>query len=214
MRAVNLLLLPLILCILVNTGMADIPDYFLANPVFATTEPVSVYTLPGGEGHSLANCFLFGGSEADASIQLTIEASSGEFIAGLPAEDLWLEPDGEADLVFCAGGNIADHPTDAEGRTSFSGPFSGGGWFPAVVGTASLVLHTPYNIPCLDWPDVPISINSPDLLVDHVVNLSDVVVFVGDYYGEYTYRSDFYWDGVINLSDIVLLSQALGAACR
>jgi hypothetical protein len=55
--------------------------------------------------------------------------------------------------------------------------------------------------------------NSPDLNGDLAVNLTDVSHFVGSFFGTYDYASDFQWDGVINLSDIVLLAQGLGSEC-
>jgi hypothetical protein len=56
-------------------------------------------------------------------------------------------------------------------------------------------------------------INSPDLTGDQVVNLSDLVVFAGTYMNGYDYACDFRWDGVLNLSDVVFLAQAMGTEC-
>jgi hypothetical protein len=39
------------------------------------------------------------------------------------------------------------------------------------------------------------------------------VMFTMDYEGGYAWRSDFHWDGTLNLSDVVLLSTSLGAGC-
>ena len=60
---------------------------------------------------------------------------------------------------------------------------------------------------------VNLSINSRDINGDLVVNLSDVQIFTADFYSEFQFRSDFFRDGMINLSDIVPLSYAVGAAC-
>jgi hypothetical protein len=58
-----------------------------------------------------------------------------------------------------------------------------------------------------------IAINSPDINGDLQVNLSDVVAFTQDYFGAYNYRSDFFWDGVLNLSDVARMAQGMGAIC-
>ena len=55
--------------------------------------------------------------------------------------------------------------------------------------------------------------NSPDINGDLAVNLSDVVLFSQDRYGDYNYRSDFNFDGVVNLSDQIILVGALGVGC-
>ena len=55
--------------------------------------------------------------------------------------------------------------------------------------------------------------HGPDLNADLVVDLTDVVMFALDFAGGYAWRSDFHWDGTLNLSDVVLLSTSLGAAC-
>ena len=43
--------------------------------------------------------------------------------------------------------------------------------------------------------------------------LTDVVLFAPVYYGAYDYCADFYWDGVVNLSDLVILAQHMNHAC-
>jgi len=43
--------------------------------------------------------------------------------------------------------------------------------------------------------------------------LTDVVLFSGIMFGDYDYAADFYWDGVVNLSDLVLLAQGVTADC-
>ena len=56
--------------------------------------------------------------------------------------------------------------------------------------------------------------NSPDLNGDRMVNLSDVQIFASDFFGGvYMFRSDLYYDNMVNLSDIVQLSRGVGANC-
>lgn len=56
--------------------------------------------------------------------------------------------------------------------------------------------------------------NSPDINGDLVIGLGDFGLFSQDYYGEYNYRSDFDFDGIIGLSDLVVMSRAMGASCQ
>ena len=60
---------------------------------------------------------------------------------------------------------------------------------------------------------VGLRFNSPDINGDLLVNLSDVQLFAGDFFGSYHFRSDLAYDNVVNLSDIVPLSRSLGATC-
>jgi hypothetical protein len=46
------------------------------------------------------------------------------------------------------------------------------------------------------------------------VNLADLAVFSGDFYsGPNSFRSDFFRDGVLNLTDIHLFAVHFGATC-
>ena len=45
------------------------------------------------------------------------------------------------------------------------------------------------------------------------MNLADVVLFARDYFGAYRYRSDFQWDGVLDLVDIVMMARGLESSC-
>jgi hypothetical protein len=208
----------ILLCLSVGSASiapatAGVPLEFFAHPSYAAGQPVSVYTLPDGSGHPLSSCFSLGGGRIDATIELTMMNGLGQILTQYPAEDIWLEAHGPNDLVLCAQGAIVDGPTDALGRTSFSGPFRGGGALAAIHGQTEFFLVSTAGDYCADWIYVPISVNSPDVDGNLVVNLSDVVLFAEDFYGAYDYRSDFHWDGMINLSDLVLLVQGFGAAC-
>ncbi|MBU8921378.1 MAG: hypothetical protein KOO63_06115 [Bacteroidales bacterium] len=55
--------------------------------------------------------------------------------------------------------------------------------------------------------------NSPDITGDLDVNLADVSCFAQDYAGSYNYRSDFNYDGIINLADVSILSSSVGTSC-
>ncbi len=94
--------------------------------------------------------------------------------------------------------------------TTFSGVLRGGGTLDLGAGH-ELWVDTVVN--CYSVELEGININSPDINGDLVVNLSDVVEFARDYFGDDDYRSDFYWDGSVDLSDLVLMAQGIGASC-
>lgn len=56
-------------------------------------------------------------------------------------------------------------------------------------------------------------VNSPDINGDLVVNLQDIQLFVADYHGAYSFRSDFNFDGEVDLSDLAVLTGGVGATC-
>ncbi len=176
--------------------------------VSAAGQPVSLCVYPDGDGSrpgdSLDACFTYGGTIADATITLNLYDWDYNPVPYFPAEDLWLETE-DGGMVLCPGGSIADSDTDLNGMTTFSGPLRAGG-----SGEGIIVLVNGMLCP---EPALAIKINSPDLNGDLVVNLSDIVLFADSFLGEYSYACDFYWDGDTNLSDLVMLSLGMGAAC-
>lgn len=109
-------------------------------------------------------------------------------------------------MVACIGGATADASTDALGMTRFQTPLQAGGWSLA----NSIVLVNGNQIP----GSVALGFNSPDIDGSGAVNLTDVQLFAGDYFDPvYRFRSDFYYDNDVNLSDLPLLAEAVGASC-
>lgn len=199
----------LALSLLASTAWAGIPDLILSTAGTAATAQVSVYTLPSGGGHGLDDCYLSGGTKTDASITLTLVDLNSDPIYLYPACDMWLETS-LGGLALCEGGSCADLGTDHDGLTTFSNPVFGGKQTDPGAGEVCQVI---VNGSPLAGPGMDIQFNSPDINGDLEVNLTDVVLFAGDYYGAYLYRSDFYFDAAVNLSDIVLLAQGMGAEC-
>ena len=164
---------------------------------------------PDGGGWPLSNVMLFGGDRTDATITLTLINWIGDPVVNYPAENMFLVAC--CDLTPCWVGTIADANTNALGQTTFSNSLMAGG-----SGSGAQVMIGTWPTP--EFP-IPITggdlfqFNSPDINSDAIVNLSDVATFAGDFFGEYHYRSDFFWDGMLNLSDIVLMAQGVGAAC-
>jgi len=195
------------LCIaLASTAWAGIPDLDNSTAVTAATVPVSVLLCPACDGDPFSAARVYGGgSTHDATITVTLLDINFIPVVGYPAEDVWFDATG---LCFCTDGNIADYDSDASGQTQFATAPCGGGCSP----DADTVIYI--NGEALHQPAITgISYNSPDMDCSLVVDLTDVVMFAGIFYGSYDYCGDFYWDGVINLSDIVVLAQHLGHVC-
>ena len=190
---------------LTTVAWAGIPDLDLSLATYVSEgTQVSVYSLPSGAGDPLSNVYVNGGSKVDATVTLTLVDSTPTPIFNYPFEDMWIESNTPA-IVICPGGSTADANTDANGQTTFSGAL-----FAGKFGDGLVVV---INGDALSQAPLNFKFNSPDINGDLVVNLTDVVLFAGVYYGVYEYLADFYWDDVINLSDIVLLAQGQGSAC-
>ncbi len=190
---------------LATFAWAGVPDMDHSSAAMAGGVQVSVYNLPNGGGHPLNDCFLLGGTKTDATITLTLFDVFDTPIYQYPNTDMWLES-GDGNMAFCPGGTTADGDTDAAGQTTWSNPLFAGC---SGIGTVVVVSGNTLNqAPLL------MNHNSPDINCDLNVNLSDVVLYAQDVTaGTNPYRSDFFWSGVLNLSDFVLLAQGSAAHC-
>jgi hypothetical protein len=168
--------------------------------------PFSVMVVPDGTGDPLAAAYDAQGSLVDATIIYHLRDCDDLPVPNFPAEDLWLEVEDQG-LASCVGGTVADAETDVTGRTTWSRPLRAGGSSQAAC--IIVVSGTPGIWP----PYLPLQFNSPDLDADLDVDLSDLAIFAGDYFGGYRYRSDFARDGVLNLIDLVRMAAAYGAGC-
>jgi hypothetical protein len=201
-------LLACALVLAVSTAWAGIPDPAMS---YATTEAgsqVSIMVSPGGTGTPINSCYGFGvGPTVDATIEVWVLDAFGSPVYLYPYSDIWLETDIalKAGMVLCPGGSVADQSTDINGYTTFTQAM-----FAGCCGSGMKVL---INGTALSQPPFNMLVNSPDANCDKVVNLTDVVLFAGAYYGAYDYCADFYWDGILNLSDIVVLAQNMGQTC-
>jgi hypothetical protein len=194
--------------------------------------PCSAVLVPNGSGQQLSACYSFGGNPCNATIIATLNDAAGNPVPGWPAARIWL--DTAFGLVAWCPYNfppgtwpgyvhIADMPTNAAGQTRFSNAYYGGGqsrpmggdvthvWTMDAAGTPFRLSGTAPGGP--PGSNLDIYFNSPDIDANGVVNLVDVVIFAGDFFGPYMYRSDFYWDGNLNLSDLVWLAASMGATC-
>lgn len=198
----------LLVCILsaslVSLAWAEVPNLDNSTATTAASEQVSVYSLPNGAGDGLDDVYVFGGAKTNATVTLTLLTDAFTPVVNYAFEDLWIEAD-TGPFVFCLDGTVADADTDINGQTTFTNPMFAG------ANGAGLVIIVDGN--ALSQLPLDFLFNSPDISGDLVVDLTDVVFFSQDFYGPYNYISDFYWDGNLDLSDIVLLAQGMAAQC-
>jgi hypothetical protein len=178
------------------------------------TEPVCILVVPDGSGPSFAEARTADGTVVDATIRLYFEVYD-EFGGpygpawGAPPEDGWLEMPG-GQVLSCAPSGLLhfDAPSDDAGWAVYAEPPRAGGWFEGEL------IPVYSDSPSLDGAVLPISFNSPDLDGDLDVDLSDVVLFAQDLAaGTHPFRSDLLHDGLVNLSDVVVMASHVGAAC-
>ncbi len=180
---------------------AGVPDLTLSGAATGGAGPYTMFNIPNGGGSSFVDA-----AGGDATITLTLLDGLSAPIANFPFEDAWLVSL-DAGMAACTGGTTADANTDIDGITTWATPLQAGGSSQA--GTQVSISGANLNGPALN-----IDHNSADINGDGNVNLTDVPLFAGDFYGGgYVFRSDFAFDGAVNLSDVVRLAQALGASC-
>jgi len=187
---------------------AGVPDHALSTAAraYGGPETAVMFNIPNGGGDAFTGASIIGGI-VDATITLTLLDGGGVPIADYPFEDCWIES-ADSGLSACTGGSTADANTNASGVTTWVTPLQAGGSSEALtvvmVGGSALT----------SGAGLAISHNSADINGDGSVNLTDVPLFAGDFYGGLNpFRSDFSYDGSVNLSDVVKLAQALGANC-
>jgi hypothetical protein len=181
-----------------------IPDPEVSYAVTAATQQVMCVNCPHGDGDPLSACRAQDASIMDATITLYLRTFLDEPIIGYPAADLWLEG-ATGSITTCFWGTIADADTDINGETTFSQALFAGG---NSLGVDVFVSGMPLMHPPLD-----IIMVSPDIDGNGNVNLSDVIFFTPYYYGDYSSHVDFHWDGVLNLSDVIVLAAHIAHDC-
>lgn len=192
------------------TGIPDLSNSYI-EWAYEGDQVLSLYNLPDGSGNGLDQAFLPGQPDGsapvmvDATITLVMLDGLEYPIAMFPFEDLWLMS-GDDGMVACAGGTVADANTDVEGRAQWSDPLLAGGW-----SASSIEVYI--NGDRVIGGSVALWVNSPDVNGDLSVDLADLGTFASDYFGAFQYRSDFNYDGVLNLSDIALMANGIGANC-
>jgi len=196
----------LVLLVAIPVMAIDIPEL----PICEAHMPInegSIWVSPDGSGPGLEYGYDMAGEVADVRITLLVLNGEYEPIANLPYEDLWLQSESNG-LTRCVGGTVADHNTDQNGETTFSGPFLAGGSNP----NPEKILVMIFGDPLVQNP-LSLFINSPDINGDLAVNLSDISAMTQVLNGDYDWSCDFNNDGAVNLSDIVVFATCLGAVC-
>jgi len=199
------------LVIAAASAMAGVPDLQLSTASTAAGVGVTptMYNLPNGLGTTFANARSTGGV-VNATITLTVLDGGGVPVANFSANDMWLEKEVVAstgNFAACTGGTTADLNTNASGVTTWAAPLRAGGWSTSktlvVINGAALTSNT----------GLILQHNSADINGDGNANLSDIPLFVADFYGAYSFRSDLLFDGIVNLSDIFRVASGVGAVC-
>lgn len=161
-----------------------------------------ILVVPDGSGPTLA-------SEGHV-VWFRVVDRGGSPIEGYPFQDLMLARlDGTTQVIPCPGGAVADANTDANGESTFSGALAAGGWT-----DETLYIHAA-GVPAVDLPPLQLTVNSPDLDGNHMVNLQDIGAFALDFASGYAFRSDIGGDldGTLNLADVGVLAIHNGKSC-
>lgn len=194
-------------------AVAGVPDLGLSGATRAHVGAynLSLFNLPnaGGSAFTAANRLpADGGGIADATISLTLVDGLGAAIENYPFEDMTLRCDdglGQA-MVPCVGGNTANANTDAAGFAEWANPMRAGSW--STASTEILIAGAP-----LTSGVIALQMCSADIDGSGTVNLVDVGLFSGIFYGAYSYGADFNFDGAVSLPDVGRLAAGLGATC-
>ena len=168
---------------------------------YRTGEPFDMLTiLPDGTGDTLEGM----GIHLRLRVRCCFFDQQLDPAAGIPAEEIVLWSSG-----LCLQAPLhADHPTDTEGYTEFSGTLAGGGCAEAL----QLFIDGVFVA------TVPIRINSPDTGAASPchVDQSDLGTFAArlGVPSQYDVCSDFNESGTIDASDLSFFAAALGLATR
>jgi hypothetical protein len=184
-------------------ALANIPApdlCVLSNP--AGTDGAIVFTVPDGSGAAFTEARL-GGADVDATLTLTVVNSNGDPIEAYPAEDIWLATTAGG-LVTCAEAHPMG-PTDASGQTMWVDPIAGGG---SSVGEQAQAIIAGDVVPTT----ADVVFVSADMNGSLTVDLSDIGTFT-PLLSTADPTADFNADGIVNLSDISLMTQGVGTVC-
>ena len=182
---------------------------------------VSLFSAPDGSGGVLREADSWSGTPGNtprvvnARIEVTLTNEKGEPIANYPAEKIRVRA-ANGSWTECAEERlVAASDTDGAGRTAITGAL-----FASGTATAGDLLRI-----SIDDPDVGIvtyiaagsgfdvRVRSADFGDDGAVDVQDLGNFAGDLSAGYAERSDFLWDGQLNLNDVARFASVYGAEC-
>lgn len=182
---------------LAGFATAGVPDDTQSTASVATAG-ATVLITPAGAGETLAS--------KGATVSVVVADVNGDPIAGYPFQDIYLDDFVAGEISLCQGGSVADGNTNASGETTISGAIAGGGF--TQNGMQVYLAGTALAGAALD-----INIVSCDINGDLKVDLGDIGDFAIDFNGSYQFRSDFIFDGTINLADVGELAIHNGEVC-
>lgn len=191
-------------------------------PVQDPGGPVSLYTLPNGQGDPLTAAQLWNGVAGeepiivDATIGVHLLDGFGNPVVGFPAEKITVQPQNGGWIACPDSPLIADGPTDASGNTTISGALWAGGF--SAAGELMQVIVDDSSVSTTSYPGglagLEYFINSPDISGDFRVDLNDVGYFAVDFFsGDHQFSADYVRDGRVNLSDVGKLVVGFEAEC-
>ena len=209
-----MLLLGLVLMMVnsVHPAIAQNVTFLHCSAVTEAEVPVALYTLPDGQGHPFTEAQPLGGPpNLDATITVTILNADYQPIEHWGFEDIWLESEGGGLLLPCPAGTVADANTDENGQTTFQDPLLAAGANEPYTDLLQLMVS---GLPA-ESPGLEIFICSPDINGDGYVALADVALFAEVYLdpADNSFYADYWWDGIVNISDLVLFAQGYAASC-
>lgn len=179
---------------------------YITEYTWGPTVPVSICVLPDGQGGHRA--FAYPGIEVEVELGFQLVDLQGQPVPGVELSQVVMWVDGGPPAV-CPDA-WAGISSNAQGWVTV--PFSGGGHVaPGPHHSLGIYLNLCPTL-LLDVRE-DVAFNSPDLNGDLEVDLRDIPLFARDFYGEYNYRSDFNWDGAVDLGDLIFMVQAFGAKC-
>ncbi len=201
------------------TVLAD-EIHAVISPASGISGAVSIFALPDGSGTPLTAVRQWSGTIGDpavfvdGSIKVSLTDAFGDPVVGFPAADITIAA--QAGGWSLCSALTADAATDINGEAVISGALAGGGY-----SSTGELMVVDINTPMLASTSYPgglagleYFVNSGDINGDYMSNLIDIPLFAIVYYsGSYDYKTDFAWNGVVNLSDITTLAIGLGTEC-
>lgn len=156
-----------------------------------------VFVCPGGDGQTLA--------ARGTVIDVTILGDNGDPIPNIQASDFWFVGC-DGNMSLCGGSACinADGPTDSNGHTTISGTIGAGGYAEGVnVVVMGIVIGCPEPT-CL-----PITVRSPDMDANLVIDIVDLALFAPHYTSPpkpYNTQADFNCDGYVDILDLAMFA--------
>lgn len=211
---ISVCLIPIALMLISIATAGDVPFVAVADLQFAPTEPVCLLVVPDGSGSTFTESRLFGGQQIDAMIQFRLVDNLGNPIPFYPHEDVWLNFRNGTSAA-CGGwlGFTADADANADGMMQFAQSPRGGG---SSIDPVYLIIGgaPAYSLDHSTLGPFTILVNSPDIDGSLQVNLTDVTISAQDLTTGGVFRSDFNWDGAVNLTDVTMFARHFEATCE